>query len=121
MSCTKPLLYRASILGIAVAVLTAGAVATGMGVPRAFASEVSGGVDVQEVASAETQEEDGDPEANLPFLFAVFIITWAVLFAFVFVMSRRQSALQREIEALRSALLAKDNRSVESGEGAEQP
>ena len=56
------------------------------------------------------QHEDKDPEANLPYLFAVFIITWAVFFAYVFIMSRRQRQMQGEIDALKRAL------SEESGE-----
>ncbi|MBM3944398.1 MAG: CcmD family protein [SAR202 cluster bacterium] len=53
------------------------------------------------------QAEEGqarEPEANLPYLFAVFIITWALMFGYVFYMSRRQQSLQREIELLRAAL-----------------
>ena len=51
------------------------------------------------------QETGGsDPEANLPALFAVYIITWAGFFAFVFVMSRRQREMRREIDALKTAL-----------------
>lgn len=45
-----------------------------------------------------------DPEANLPALFAVYIITWGGFFAFVFVMSRRQREMRREIDALKAAL-----------------
>ncbi len=49
-------------------------------------------------------ESDSGPEANLPYLFAVFIITWAAFFAYVFVMSRRQNELRQEIDALRKRL-----------------
>ncbi len=44
------------------------------------------------------------PEANLPFLFAVFIVTWAAFFVYVFYVSRRQREMQGEIEALKRAL-----------------
>lgn len=50
------------------------------------------------------QEQSGDPEANLPYLFAVFIITWGAFFAYVFYMSRRQREMQAEIDALKRAL-----------------
>jgi CcmD family protein len=115
---------------MALAVLVAMAVAAGAGVPQTSASEVRGGADTQEAPPAQeqdngdaedTEEGSGDPEANLPFLFAVFIITWAVLFGFVFVMSRRQSALQREIETLRAALLERKPRNAARGEGDEGP
>ena len=50
------------------------------------------------------EADDRESEANLPYLFAVFIVTWAAFFAHVFVMSRRQREMQREIEALKMAL-----------------
>ena len=49
-------------------------------------------------------QQGSDPEANLPFLFAVFIITWAAFFVYVFYVSRRQREMQGEIEALKRAL-----------------
>ena len=49
-------------------------------------------------------ESSRPPEANLPFLFAVYIITWAAFFAYAFYVSRRQREMQREIEALKRAL-----------------
>ena len=48
--------------------------------------------------------QERSPEANLPYLFAVFIITWAGFFAYVFFTSRRQRQMEREIEALKTAL-----------------
>ena len=47
-------------------------------------------------------------EAELPWLFAVYAITWAAFFGYVFIMSRRQREMQREIDALNRALQAKD-------------
>ena len=49
-------------------------------------------------------ESSRSPEANLPFLFAVYIITWAAFFAYAFYVSRRQREMRREIEALKRAL-----------------
>ena len=43
---------------------------------------------------------------NLVYLFAAYALFWAVTFAFVFSMARRQKGLQREIESLRRALEA---------------
>jgi CcmD family protein len=51
---------------------------------------------------------DADPGPNLPYLFAVYIITWAGFFGYVFVMARRRGEVQREIEALRAALADQD-------------
>ncbi|MBI2170650.1 MAG: CcmD family protein [Chloroflexi bacterium] len=40
-------------------------------------------------------------ESNLPFLFAVYTVSWLAFFAYAFFMSRRQRELRREIEELR--------------------
>ena len=50
-----------------------------------------------------TPSQEGYPEANLPFLFAVYTVTWAVFFIYAFFMSRKQQELRREIEGLRQA------------------
>ena len=59
-------------------------------------------------ATADVPAQQQRGEAELPWLFAVYAITWAAFFAYVFVMSRRQREMQREIDALRRALQAKD-------------
>jgi len=46
----------------------------------------------------------GDPEANLPYLFAVFIITWGLFFGYVIYMTLKQRRMQAEIEALSAAM-----------------
>ena len=56
------------------------------------------------------QEAGSDPEANLPYLFAVFIITWLAFFGYVFYMSRRQREMQREIDELKRAISERDSR-----------
>ena len=43
-------------------------------------------------------------ESELPWLFAVYIITWAAFFGYVFAMSRRQREMRREIEVMRRVL-----------------
>ena len=57
------------------------------------------------VAEAPAQQQRG--EAELPWLFAVYAITWAAFFAYVFFMSRRQREMQHEIDTLKRALDAK--------------
>ena len=62
----------------------------------------------QESAQAAHQAQANDPEANLPYLFAVYIITWAAFFVYVFYVSRRQREMQAEIDALKRALEERD-------------
>ena len=59
-----------------------------------------------------TQEsgQTAEPEANLPYLFAVFIITWLAFFGYVFFMSRRQREMQREIDELKRAVAENESR-----------
>ena len=59
-------------------------------------------------ASAEVPAQQQRGESELPWLFAVYAITWAAFFAYVFIMSRRQREMQREIDALKRALQAQD-------------
>jgi CcmD family protein len=63
---------------------------------------------LQTAQPQQEDEDDGDPEANLPYLFAVYIVTWAGFFGYVFVMSRRQREMRREIDALKVALTDKE-------------
>ncbi len=57
---------------------------------------------VNGVASSVVERESGKLETNLSFLFAVFAITWAGFFAYIFFVSRKQRELQREIARLRA-------------------
>ena len=61
----------------------------------AFGSIASGAVNAQ---------NGSDPESNLPFLFALYTITWLAFFAYAFYMTRRQSELNHEIQELRRIL-----------------
>jgi CcmD family protein len=47
---------------------------------------------------------------NLVYLFAAYAVFWALTFAFVFNIARRQKGLQREIESLKRALEARQER-----------
>jgi CcmD family protein len=69
------------------------------------------------------QQEPAEPEgeSELPWLFAVFFITWAVFFGYAFVMSRRQREMKREIEALKEALAARERQSLQSGPETRRP
>lgn len=61
------------------------------------------------VIAAELSAQQQRGEAELPWLFAVYAITWAAFFGYVFIMSRRQREMQREIDTLKRALQAKDS------------
>lgn len=54
-------------------------------------------------------QNGGDPEANLPYLFAVYLITWASFFVYVFYLSRRQQDMKTEVEALKRALAKRED------------
>lgn len=96
-------LIAAGTLAVLLVVSAALAPATGWG-SAAEAGSVSE-AEVPEFLSQESESEPDDgPEANLPYLFAVFIITWAAFFGYVFVMSRRQNELRQEIDALKQRL-----------------
>ena len=43
-------------------------------------------------------------EEFLPFLFAVFAVTWAAFFIYAFFMTRKQADLKREIDALHQSI-----------------
>ena len=61
-----------------------------------------------QVGQLEVEDENNtDPDSNLTYLFAVFFITWAGFFGYVFVMSRRQKEMRQEIDALKIALVGK--------------
>ena len=59
------------------------------------------------------KKEEVDGEANLRFLFAVFIITWAFFFIYVFIMARRQRELTKEIETLKTIYSERNQKSAD--------
>ncbi len=61
------------------------------------------------IATAVVDREQGDLERNLGFLFAIYIVTWAGFFAYIFIVSRKQNDLTREIDALKDQVLGPDH------------
>ena len=66
--------------------------------------------DIARATTTDLPAQQARGEAELPWLFAVYAITWAAFFGYVFVMSRRQREMQREIETLKRALDAIDTK-----------
>ena len=57
--------------------------------------------------AAQSMQENMNQNTNLGYLFAIYIITWAGFFAYVFVLSRRQRSLERQINILKNRLTEK--------------
>ena len=113
MSCIRGLRNR---MGVRPTVFLTVLVVTMMsaGASAAYASSAISNV-VSDMPTAPLEEhEDGESDSELPWLFAVFFITWASFFGYVFLMSRRQREMQREIEALNLALQERERREVEA-------
>lgn len=49
------------------------------------------------------------PSENLPYLYAVYAVSWAAFFVYVFFISRHQREMEREIQELKRALAIKEN------------
>lgn len=110
MNCTKTLRNQAIGRGITLALLVAVITLTVSDISTTYASnDRPDERSLDAPTPPEQQETEGkSPEAQLPFLFAVFFLTWAAFFAYTFVMSRRQREMLREIEALKRALVEKE-------------
>ena len=72
--------------------------------------------DGAEQTPAEASEERG-PEANLPYLFAAYSVTWVGFFAYLYYLSQKQQSLRLEVETLREALEEQERRARERGPG----
>ena len=57
-----------------------------------------------EVAAEIAAQENTNTESNLDFLFAIYMVTWAGFFIYIFIISRRQRIMEREINDLRQLL-----------------
>lgn len=86
-----------------VALCAAGAAAEG-----AYVSAADSGAGAVAVADDPPAQQQLRGEAELPWLFAVYAITWAAFFGYVFVMSRRQREMRAEIAALKRALAERE-------------
>lgn len=76
----------------------------------ASSSDLQNNTLTEEVSPEDKDVGNSEAKANLPYLFAVFIITWACFFGYAFTMTRRRKELLREIETLKTLLT--DNRAL---------
>ena len=63
----------------------------------------------QGISAQTTTDSSSDPEANLPYLFAVYAITWVIFFVYLYYLSQRQRNLRMEVEELRQILAEKES------------
>ena len=80
-------------------------------VPAGVAMAASGGPIFR--AAQVVGQDNTNTETNLDFLFAIYIITWAGFFTFIFIVSRRQRTMERDIEGLKQLL--SQRKSAEKG------
>ena len=64
---------------------------------------------VDGIATAVVDREQGDLERSLGFLFAIYLVTWAGFFGYIFIVSRKQNDLSREINALKGQVFGSDH------------
>ena len=62
----------------------------------------------QDISAQATNAESSDPEANLPFLFSVYSVTWVIFFVYLYYLSQKQRNLRREVEELRQVLAERE-------------
>jgi CcmD family protein len=114
MSCIRALRNRIGVRSVVFLALLAVVATMFSGATETYASSDQSDVVPDTPMAPPEEHEDGDGDAELPWLFAVFFITWAAFFGYVFVMSRRQREMQREIEALSLALQEREQREAEA-------
>lgn len=99
-AASGPALVAIALAALLAAILVAPA--------AALAADDLDAAPAQQIAQPQIEDNlSGDPESNLPYLFAVFIITWALFFAYVIYMALKQRRMQSEIEALTAMLTEK--------------
>ena len=74
----------------------------------AYLAHLTAGVPAA-LAAAPRSEVIQEGGSELTWLFAVFFITWAFFFGYVFLTSRRQREMQQEIDHLRRTLQERDS------------
>ena len=112
----RSIALRSSVLAIVLALATV-VVMVAQTAPAEAAEGVRAETGEHAALPPPQADDDLEGESELPWLFAVFFVTWAAFFGYVFVMSRRQREMRREIDALRRVLA---QRETDEGEPAEE-
>lgn len=113
MNYTRALFSSPGLRGVVVVALAAMVMAVPSWNTTASASDEGPGAALGTDVIPPPEEHDGpDGESELPWLFAVFFVTWAAFFGYVYVLSRRQREMRREIEALRRALADRERQAA---------
>ena len=119
MSCTalspNVLRLRMAVPVLLMAVIVA--LSQGTGALRAFDAGAVGQPSEALTLPQESEEAQVDGDSELPWLFAVFIVTWAAFFAYVFIMSRRQREMRQEVDALKKVLAEREEKGQEKRSG----
>ena len=110
------IVMRSSLVAIALALATGVMLVAYSGNAEAAEDVAAGTGEHQQLPPPQTDGEL-EGESELPWLFAVFFITWAAFFGYVFVMSRRQREMRREIDALRKVLAQREAEAGSEGRG----
>lgn len=97
---------RRIVIALAVLIALCAAVAWQVDGAYAIAADGAGVIVAADESPMISQQQRG--ESELPWLFAVYAITWAAFFGYVFVMSRRQREMRAEIAALKRALAERE-------------
>ena len=121
MKSTRGLCNQIVRIGVILVALVAMGTASLSNTTQTYASydpEIAG-VSETHVAPEEHEIEDRNGESELPWLFAVFFITWAAFFGYVYIMSRRQREMQGEIDALNRVLKENAERELQADSGPE--
>ena len=119
MSYIKLFRSKLAIVGIFVALVAFTFVSANyFQLGTALAADDASEINQSESIEGDPQAQTSDPEANLPFLFAVYLVTWAAFFVYIFYLSRKQREMRGEIEALKRAVADRDGKSTQSASPA---
>ena len=119
MSCIRALRNRLGVRSVVFLALIAVVVTMSAVASETYASSDQSDVVSDAPVAPPEEHEDGEGDSELPWLFAVFFITWAAFFAYAYVMSGRQREMRREIEALSRALAERESEPSPSARAAE--